>query len=85
MISNHLFATCPLPPGSQVLTSSLDICKTLDTLDGSEPLGGSKVDRAVVDQLVDSLQAWNGNDFAAAHTPDGVKGLIASLGAYKRK
>ncbi|KAJ3255268.1 Ganglioside induced differentiation associated protein [Boothiomyces macroporosus] len=75
-------ATLPvLVHGDKVIPSSYDIVEYLDNLDG-KPLGGGV---SSIKELVYDIACWDGNTFMAYYTPQGAKGVFASLNNFKVK
>jgi len=66
------------------LTETIDILKFADT-GPRGPLGGDKVDRKLVDDLVSQLHSWDGNLWAYTHSGSSVASLIKDIDAYKAK
>lgn len=67
-----------LVAGGKTFNQTRDILRYFDESIG-QPLGGDKVDRALVNELVDTLHAWDGNLYAMANVPEGAQAEPCSL------
>lgn len=66
-----------LVAGGKTLNQTREILRYFDESVG-QPLGGDKVDRALVNELVDTLHAWDGNLYAMANVPGGAQAELCS-------
>lgn len=68
----------------RVIRETMDILKYVDEL-GDGPLGGDKVDRALVNDLVSKLHGWDGNLYAMANVDPSAKGVLATLSTFRTR
>lgn len=67
--------------GNEKITESADIIRWADKQ--GTPFGGDSVDRALVDEWLSKVDAWDGNLFASANT--GAGGLLKFTTTFKIK